>query len=307
MPEAVALSLIGDISWNDALGRSQAKISQNNGTILFPTFASFGTFPTGATGVTSGITNISSNNGVNAIVGMCDNNLPPNTDSFPTAVTGYATLNSHGGQAFGIFARVDVNTNGTGVNELNSWNFNATPSGSLPPNLGIGTTDTNSIGLQIVPYGNYNSSIGLQIVPGVKSSDGVTPILYRTALYLQPGSFTDNGIYIDATSLDTAPGIVLRRGNAGQHLYLETIGIDQPNQAILTHQNNAGTVTSSIRQNGDYHVNNVIMTGTTQYPSSASSNTVGSAGSAPSLPSNPLGYIVVSLNGTNVKIPYYNA
>lgn len=37
------------------------------------------------------------------------------------------------------------------------------------------------------------------------------------------------------------------------------------------------------------------------------STTVGAAGAAAALPAQPLGYLIINLGGTNVKIPYYNA
>jgi hypothetical protein len=37
-----------------------------------------------------------------------------------------------------------------------------------------------------------------------------------------------------------------------------------------------------------------------------STTTVGAAGGASALPATPLGYIVINVNATNVKIPYYN-
>jgi hypothetical protein len=38
-----------------------------------------------------------------------------------------------------------------------------------------------------------------------------------------------------------------------------------------------------------------------------SATTVGAAGAAAALPANPLGYLVLSLAGTSIKVPYYNA
>jgi hypothetical protein len=38
----------------------------------------------------------------------------------------------------------------------------------------------------------------------------------------------------------------------------------------------------------------------------ATATTVGSAGTASALPTAPLGYLVTQVNGSTVKIPYYN-
>lgn len=40
--------------------------------------------------------------------------------------------------------------------------------------------------------------------------------------------------------------------------------------------------------------------------SGATGTTVGTAGGATALPATPLGYLTVTINGTDVKIPYYN-
>ncbi|WP_236273069.1 hypothetical protein, partial [Escherichia coli] len=46
--------------------------------------------------------------------------------------------------------------------------------------------------------------------------------------------------------------------------------------------------------------------GTNPLLGGSTATTIGAAGSAAALPANPLGYIVVSINGTPRKIPYYN-
>jgi hypothetical protein len=40
--------------------------------------------------------------------------------------------------------------------------------------------------------------------------------------------------------------------------------------------------------------------------SPATSTTVGGAGAASALPATPVGYIVLNINGTDYKVPYYN-
>src|ERR1700722_4381303 len=86
--------------------------------------------------------------------------------TFPTGVTGYGSMESLGNQAFGLFGRCDLGIHqrstfpGTCANELNVFNFNGAPSTMLPPDLSFGTTVNNSISLQLVAYGDYDSSIG---------------------------------------------------------------------------------------------------------------------------------------------------
>jgi hypothetical protein len=49
-----------------------------------------------------------------------------------------------------------------------------------------------------------------------------------------------------------------------------------------------------------------INAGTINFGGFTTTTTVGAAGGATALPATPLGYIILQINGTNIKIPYYN-
>jgi len=70
----------------------------------------------------------------------------------------------------------------------------------------------------------------------------------------------------------------------------------------------AGNITASA---GTVSATNLTSTGTTtvgifNFSTTSTATTVGAAGAASALPANPLGYVIVKIAGTDVKIPYYN-
>jgi hypothetical protein len=70
----------------------------------------------------------------------------------------------------------------------------------------------------------------------------------------------------------------------------------------------AGNVTASA---GTVSATNLTSTGTTtvgtfNFSTTTTATTVGAAGGASALPATPLGYVIVKIAGTDVKIPYYN-
>ena len=204
----------------------------------------------------------------NGIVGTVNNNLPTGTAAFPTGVTGHGRLNSVGGAVFGLFGRADLYSAGTATNELNTFNYAGPPSGSLQANEGLGTPDNNAITLQLVPYGNYNSSIGLQIVAGYNDTN-TAPILYRFGYYMGPGSFTDYGMFVDSNATETGTAMVIKRGGGAQHISLSSIGTGVPYNPVISYYNSAGVATFAVRQSGEVDATSLILTPFTPASSSA--------------------------------------
>lgn len=190
---------------------------------------------------------VAADGGANAFVGATSNNVGGSI--FPTGVTGYGTLTAAGAgsQVFGLFGRADLNANGSAANELNSFNYAGTPSGTLPPNNGFGTSDYVTVGTQIVAYGNYASSIGIWI------NAGTQPFLCAQYIGSQAGS--QYGIVIDA---DPAHGpsqnslLVKSPGTAGYPVYFDVVGTYSANTATLVIASQGGTV-FSVRQSGDIY------------------------------------------------------
>jgi hypothetical protein len=63
---------------------------------------------------------------------------------------------------------------------------------------------------------------------------------------------------------------------------------------------------ASFRDAGNNEVLKVLCGGQLSYISANTATTVGAAGGASALPATPVGYLLVDLAGTTVKVPYYN-
>jgi hypothetical protein len=191
---------------------------------------------------------VSNITGANFIVGMTVN--PSSAGSaFPTGVTGYGKLQNSGGVVFGLFGRADLMTNGSTVNELNSFNFAGKPSGRLPPDEGFGTKDYFTTPLQLVAFGSYPSSIGLQITRS--SVAGNQPFI--DGLYVNPIAVTRYGIFVDANATQgPSYGAVIKNVGTGINLQLQTTGSLVPDNAVVNVVQSNGTTMAAIKQSGDF-------------------------------------------------------
>lgn len=78
--------------------------------------------------------------------------------------------------------------------------------------------------------------------------------------------------------------------------------------ALQQWQSSSGTVLAAI-EGGAVRINSSAQTvGANEISiGSITATTVGSAGGATALPATPLGYLIINVAGTNVKVPYYNS
>jgi hypothetical protein len=186
-----------------------------------------------------------------------------NGNSFPTGVTGYALMNNARNQAFGMFSRADLGINGgsavsgTAVgHEMNCFNYSGAPSTSLPPDLSFGTTQKNCIPLQVVAYGNYNSSIGINMAGG-----GATE-KFQTGLYFHPQSTVNAAIMVDATSANSASyAAILKATTAAIPLELQSLGTIANQNPVLIVADNEGAARAAIKQIGDVYGRSIVSTG----------------------------------------------
>ena len=187
--------------------------------------------------------------GQNVIVGSSLNQLAINTTAFPTGVTGYGRLNTAGNAVFGMFGRSDTYVSGSGgvAQELNANNFAGAPSTMLPASQGIGTTEINAIGLQLVPYGTYNSNIAQQIVGG---TGGAKQWLY--GLYFSPYSCTTYGLFIDATSTSTQTSAVIKCSQNNLALQLQQVGTPDATHAVVEYYDGNGVAQWTMKQVGTH-------------------------------------------------------
>lgn len=72
-------------------------------------------------------------------------------------------------------------------------------------------------------------------------------------------------------------------------------GASSQSANLAEHQNNAGTVLSGIDAAGRFYA-----------PTALTAATVGAAGGASLLPVTPTGYLLINVNGTQMKVPYYS-
>jgi hypothetical protein len=181
--------------------------------------------------------------------------------TFTTGVVGYGSMENSGNQAFGVFGRCDLGIHqqsmlpGTCTNELNAFNFNGAPSSVLPPDLAFGTTANNSISLQLVAYGDYDSSIALNLAGGSGAKQ------FYVGEYVNPLNSIYAGILVDATSSSSAKyGAVLKASTTNIPLHLQTVGKPVPTNAVAEYMDGSGISQFTLDQAGDLIIGGVLST-----------------------------------------------
>jgi hypothetical protein len=179
--------------------------------------------------------------------------------TFPTGVTGYGSMEHAGNQAFGIFGRCDLGAHadrvipGTCANELNAFNFSGPPSSMLPPDLSFGTRQTNAIALQLVAYGDFDSSIALNLAGGTGAKR------FYVGEYINPGNSIFSGIFVDATAEESAKyGAILKASSKNIPLLLESIGKRSPENAVIEYIDGNGTNQFTLNQGGDIRLGGML-------------------------------------------------
>ena len=270
--------LSGSVTSSRRLYATGASFSGAGTVDPYPAFGE-GSFKTYATG----------NN--NSVIGIADNNNPASTLGFPTGVTGYARYSNAGNTAFGIFGRADCLAAGVATNELNSFNYAAAPTSSLPPDRSIGTAQIVPVALTVASGGDYPSAIGVEI-----AKEGGEPQPFYTGVYLNSNSYTNYGIFIDAGVATTGTPLVVKHNVSYQALNIIGSGTPVAANGVLSYTDGGSVLRFSIKQDGRLY----FSTGITQA-------TVGSAGAAAALPANPTGYLKVEISGSIKLIPYYES
>jgi hypothetical protein len=181
--------------------------------------------------------------------------------TFTTGVTGYGSMENSGNQAFGIFGRCDLGIHqqhalpGTCANELNAFNFNGAPSAVLPPDLAFGTMQNNSISLQLVAYGDYDSSIALNLAGGGGARQ------FYVGEYINPLNSIYSGIVVDATSSSSAKyGAILKASTGNIPLHLQTVGKPTARNAVAEYTDGNGVNQFTLDQAGDLTIGGVLST-----------------------------------------------
>ena len=245
----------------------------------------------------------------NCIVGQVTNSQPEATASYPTGVTGYARITTEGNFGFGMFGRADLATvgvHGVAINELNTFNYAGTPSGTLPPNMTVGTPDYVACALVLACYGNFSSSCALNIAWGAPDP---TAQQFQLGIYVEPGAALGSALYIDATaSLGTMTySALIRNQGSGINLRLQTMGAPSSSFHMFECVDSAGTVKFAVTQSGSFNNPGFSLpnTGTLTF-TAPTVTTSATAGSASALPGPPANYLTVNIGGTNFKLPYYN-
>jgi hypothetical protein len=227
----------------------------------------------------------------NGIIGIVDNKLPSSTVAFPTGVTGYGKNNNNGNTAFGIYAEARQYAN-TGVvtNEIDSFNHGAAPSANLPPDRSIGTTQQVPVALTVAAGGTANSSIAIEI-----GREGSSPQKFLTGIYLQPDSYVNYGIFLDANASSTAEPLVVKHSVNKPAINVVGQGAPVAANAWISYSDQSSNAIFSIKQSG-----------ACSYNTSITQATVGVAGTASALPALPEGYLKIEVGGLTKIIPYYN-
>lgn len=120
----------------------------------------------------------------------------------------------------------------------------------------------------------------------IDATDRVFQTIYR--FYVSPGV----GAYSQGTP-PTASFSVLAESSSSVGVDIQ--GAASQSADLLQWRNNGGTVLSAIDASGRFYA-----------PTALTATTVGSAGSASTLPILPTGYLLINVNGTQKKVPYYD-
>lgn len=202
----------------------------------------------------------------NSLVGQVTNNLATPTFSFPTGITGYGKEASRGNQAFGVYGLGELTSTAGGVSvgaEFTARNLSGhAPDTNLPPQTSIGTTTNVVTGINDtcgVKTGTSDCSIGLYIS---NESGLYSQPVFNTATYL--ALFRQYGLYIESQPNGNQFSAVLKNNGNGINLALLTTGTMQANNAVVNVVDASNVSHASIRQNGDIHVNNLVMSAAVQ-------------------------------------------
>lgn len=169
----------------------------------------------------------------------------------------------------------------------------------LPEGSGSYVSTSN---LRFQPRFTGNGSSGTEI--DLYSQSAATgDLLTWGGLYWRPSSYVAVGIATqNVTSGSVGAPSIYFGGNS-------TTGWYSPSANVLG-WTVSGVAKMLVSSTTDTLSANVVMgvdSSSTLVVNSATSSTVGATGAATALPANPLGYLAFTMNGTSVKIPYYES
>lgn len=240
------------------------------------------------------------NHGIDEIFNL-QNSLDNKADSYHShSETGYDE-NIEGTTAVGLNALEYIRNNSVATNALlnTAIGFNA-----LENSYGENNTAVGSSSLRANEDGINNTSVGTSAL--VLNVSGTRNVAVGSNCAIN--TTTGNGNIV--IGFDSAPTLTTGFGNTiiGNST-AEDLTVGSDNVVIGKDIEFQSGLLNGVIAIGSYAVaqrSNELVLGASS-AALITSTTVGNAGSSASLPSNPLGYLEVRLNGTVVKIPYYNS
>lgn len=222
-------------------------------------------------------------------------NTGVNPVAMPCAVVAYGNNKYGGGALFGFFGRVDANAPGVVSNEFDSFNWYGPLLGAYPPNKGFGAPNALPIALCLAAGGTYPSFCALEI-----AGEGGTPNQFLTGVYVNPGSVSSFGIFVDANGANSPVVSANLKNNlaasTSRNLFMQSQSGSPSSSAKFIEAVDAfANVKFGVRSTGHLELALSIV---------AASATAGASGP---LPSNPANYMPFYINGVLYKFPYYNA
>lgn len=250
--------------------------------------------------LTDSRTPLAHNHGIDEIFDL-QNSLDNKSDSFHTHSESGLDDNIIGSTAIGLNALEYIKNNSISNNLLfntaigynclqNNYAENNTAIGSFSLNSnesGVNNTAVGSYSLNLNVSGTRNAAFGMSagynlttgngnVVVGFLCSEQLTTGFGNTLI----GNRTARQLTVGSDNVALGKDIVFQSGSINGSIAI-------------------GSYASVVR-------NNELVLGSAAASLIVSTN-VGNSGSADTLPSNPLGYLEVRLNGSVVKIPYYNS
>jgi len=151
------------------------------------------------------------------------------------------------------------------------------------------------LGSGFTRFCNFISCKYIEVVSGLSYQNG----------YGQNTFFSCNGVY-GSVNRQEATTFIYSKGVA--EIPLTVVGFTGQTAPIQQWKSADGTVLAAI-EGGALRINKSATTvGANEISiGSITATTVGAAGGASALPATPLGYLIINVAGTNVKIPYYTS
>jgi len=229
--------------------------------------------------------------------------------SYPTAQT-FINFSSFGDLVYGDTTSVgmlfeNVNTNSCGIDSV-------IIGGNLEQcGTALSIVDFNSLNVVGMRFeqntidilgGTFTQFCNFISCKYIENTSGLT---YQNG-YGQNTFFSCNGAY-GAVNRQEATSLIYSKG--ATQVPVTTFGYTSQTAALQDWRNSSGTLVAAVTAGGALTVGGTATTVSAGQVSigSSISTSVGGAGGASALPAAPLGYLIINVAGTNVKVPYYTA